>query len=72
VEDSGQIMALMPRVSVPARGPGRASALAQALGAGPFAAVLLFVSLQLRRLQHSQRRLSALMGAHPRKLTRFR
>jgi hypothetical protein len=44
VEDSGQIMALMPRVSVPARGPGRASALAQALGAGPFAAVLLFVS----------------------------
>jgi hypothetical protein len=44
VEDSGQIMALMPRVSVPARGPGRAGALAQALGAGPFAEVLLFVS----------------------------
>lgn len=44
MEDSGQIMALMPRVSVPARGPGRAAALAQALGAGPFAAVLLFVS----------------------------
>jgi hypothetical protein len=44
VEDSGQIMALMPRASVPARGPGRAATLAQALGAGPFAAVLLFVS----------------------------
>jgi hypothetical protein len=44
VQDSGQIMALMPRASVPARGPGRAGALAQALGAGPFAAVLLFVS----------------------------
>ena len=44
MEDSGQIMALMPRVSVPARGPGRAGALARALGAGPFAAVLLFVS----------------------------
>lgn len=44
MEDSGQIMALMPRASVPARGPGRAAALAQALGAGPFAAVLLFVS----------------------------
>ena len=44
MEDSGQIMALMPRVSVPARGPGRAAALAQALGAGPFAAILLFVS----------------------------
>ena len=44
MEDSGQIMVLMPRVSVPARGPGRAAALAQALGAGPFAAVLLFVS----------------------------
>ncbi len=44
MQDSGQIMALMPRASVPARGPGRAGALAQALGAGPFAAVLLFVS----------------------------
>lgn len=44
MEDDQQTSALMPRVSVGARGPGRAEALARALGPGPFAAVFLFVS----------------------------
>lgn len=44
MEDSDKITALMPRASVAARGPGRAQALARALGPGPFAVVLLFVS----------------------------
>lgn len=44
MQDLGQIGTLLPRASVAARGQGRAQALARALGAGPFAAVLLFVS----------------------------
>lgn len=44
MQDEARITAILPRASVPARGAGSAQALARALGRGPFAAVVLFVS----------------------------